>query len=85
MLRALSAVVRSVPDGFTVHPKLVRQFTQRDELVAAGEVDWALGEALAYGTLLLEGHDVRLAGQDTRRGTFGHRNAALVDYRTGAE
>ncbi len=47
--------------------------------------DWALGEALAYGTLLLEGRDVRLSGQDTRRGTFGHRNAVYVDYRTGAE
>jgi 2-oxoglutarate dehydrogenase E1 component len=44
-----------------------------------------MGEALAYGTLLLEGRDVRLAGQDTRRGTFGHRNAAVVDYLTGAE
>ena len=48
-------------------------------------MDWALGEALAYGTIVLEGRDVRLCGQDTRRGTFGHRNAVYVDYRTGAE
>ena len=48
-------------------------------------MDWALGEALAYGTVVLDGHDVRLCGQDTRRGTFGHRNAVYVDYRTGAE
>ncbi|HEX6392307.1 MAG TPA: multifunctional oxoglutarate decarboxylase/oxoglutarate dehydrogenase thiamine pyrophosphate-binding subunit/dihydrolipoyllysine-residue succinyltransferase subunit [Acidimicrobiales bacterium] len=75
----------SFPEGFTVHPKLVRVFENRAKLWEGGEVDWALGEALAYGTLLLEGHDVRLAGQDTRRGTFGHRNAAVVDYRTGAE
>ncbi|MHB8506471.1 MAG: multifunctional oxoglutarate decarboxylase/oxoglutarate dehydrogenase thiamine pyrophosphate-binding subunit/dihydrolipoyllysine-residue succinyltransferase subunit, partial [Acidimicrobiales bacterium] len=75
----------TVPDGFTVHPKLVRVFESRAKLWAGGEVDWALGELLAYGTLLLEGHDVRLAGQDTRRGTFGHRNAALVDSVTGAE
>jgi 2-oxoglutarate dehydrogenase E1 component len=73
------------PEGFTVHPKLVRVFETRAKLWAGGEVDWALGEALAYGTLLLEGRDVRLAGQDSRRGTFGHRNAAVVDYLTGAE
>ena len=68
-----------------VHPKLVRVFETRAKLWASGQVDWALGEALAYGTLLLEGRDVRLSGQDTRRGTFGHRNAAVVDYLTGAE
>ncbi len=73
------------PEGFTVHPKLVRQFEQRDKLVADGEVDWALGEALALGSLLVEGTNVRLTGQDTRRGTFSHRHAVLVDYATGAE
>jgi 2-oxoglutarate decarboxylase len=73
------------PDGFTVHPKLVKVFDTRAKLWADGRADWALGEALAYGTLLLEGSDVRLAGQDTRRGTFGHRNAALVDARTNEE
>ncbi|MDQ2727914.1 MAG: multifunctional oxoglutarate decarboxylase/oxoglutarate dehydrogenase thiamine pyrophosphate-binding subunit/dihydrolipoyllysine-residue succinyltransferase subunit [Actinomycetota bacterium] len=73
------------PEGFTVHPKLVKVFDNRAKLWADGRADWALGEALAYGTLLLEGHDVRVSGQDTRRGTFGHRNAALVDYRTGQE
>ena len=73
------------PEGFTVHPKLVRIFDSRSKLWASGEADWALGEALAYGTLVLEGRDVRLAGQDSRRGTFGHRNAAVVDYRSGSE
>jgi 2-oxoglutarate dehydrogenase E1 component len=48
-------------------------------------VDWALAEALSFGSLLLEGADVRLAGQDTRRGTFSHRHAVLVDHVTGAE
>ena len=52
---------------------------------AGGQVDWALGEALAVGSLLLEGVDVRLTGQDTRRGTFSQRHAVLVDYATGAE
>ena len=79
------AALSDFPEGFTVHPKLVRVFDTRAKLWASGEADWALGEALAYGTLLLEGRDVRLAGQDTRRGTFGHRNAAVVDYTTGNE
>jgi 2-oxoglutarate dehydrogenase E1 component len=84
VLRALSSVVRSVPDGFTVHPKLVRQFAQRDELVATGEVDWALAESLAIGSLMYQGVNVRLTGQDTRRGTFSQRHDVLVDY-TNAE
>jgi len=74
-----------VPEGFTIHPKLARQFEQRAAVVAEGEVDWTLGEALAFGSLLLEGTDVRLAGQDTRRGTFSQRHAVLVDYTTGNE
>src|SRR6202162_3510043 len=85
VLQALSSVVRSVPDGFTIHPKLERQFTQRDELVASGQVDWALAEALAIGSLMYEGVNVRLTGQDTRRGTFSHRHAVLVDYANGEE
>ncbi|HET9071357.1 MAG TPA: thiamine pyrophosphate-dependent enzyme, partial [Acidimicrobiales bacterium] len=84
-LQRVVDALATVPEGFTVHPKLVRVFDNRAKLWAGGEADWALGEMLAYGTLLLEGHDVRLAGQDTRRGTFGHRNAALVDSVTGAE
>jgi 2-oxoglutarate dehydrogenase E1 component len=84
-LDRIASALHEAPEGFTVHPKLVRVFDTRAKLWAGGEADWALGEALAYGTLLLEGHDVRLAGQDTRRGTFGHRNAALIDVRTGAE
>jgi len=85
VLHALTSVVRSVPDGFTVHPKLVRQFAQRDEMVAGGQVDWALAEALAIGSLMYEGVSVRLTGQDTRRGTFSHRHAVLVDYANGEE
>ena len=85
VLQALSSVVRSVPDGFTIHPKLERQFAQRDELVASGHVDWALAEALAIGSLMYEGVNVRLTGQDTRRGTFSHRHAVLVDYANGEE
>ena len=85
VLRALSSLVRSVPEGFTIHPKLERQFAQRDELVAQGQVDWALAEALAIGSLMYEGVNVRLTGQDTRRGTFSHRHAVLVDFANGDE
>jgi 2-oxoglutarate dehydrogenase E1 component len=84
-LQALALAGQAVPDGFTLHPKLANQFAQRRQLIEAGEVDWAYGESLAIGSLLLEGVDVRLTGQDTRRGTFSHRHAVLVDYATGDE
>jgi 2-oxoglutarate dehydrogenase E1 component len=73
------------PEGLNVHPKLARQLETRANLYAGGEVDWSLAEALAFGSLLLEGTDVRLTGQDTRRGTFSQRHAVLVDYHTGDE
>ena len=72
------------PAEFNVHPKLLRQFEQRDVMWRAGEIDWALGEAMAFGTLLDQGISVRLTGQDSRRGTFSHRHSTLVDYETGA-
>ena len=71
------------PEGFTIHPKLARQFEARNSLYAEGEVDWATAEALAVGSLVIEGHPVRLAGQDSRRGTFSQRHAALIDFETG--
>jgi 2-oxoglutarate decarboxylase len=74
-----------VPDGFTVHPKLASQFEARRQLWETGKVDWGTAEALALGTLLSEGADIRLTGQDTRRGTFSHRHSILFDHRTGAE
>ncbi|MHB8663475.1 MAG: multifunctional oxoglutarate decarboxylase/oxoglutarate dehydrogenase thiamine pyrophosphate-binding subunit/dihydrolipoyllysine-residue succinyltransferase subunit [Acidimicrobiales bacterium] len=85
VLDRIAAALHAYPDGFTVHPKLERVFTNRAGAYAGGTVDWALAEAMAYGSLLLEGVDVRLAGQDTRRGTFSHRNSALVDYVNGTE
>jgi len=75
----------SPPEGFTIHPKLAQQFAKRDEMFAAGEVDWALGEAMAMGSLLLEGTSIRLSGQDSRRGTFSHRHSTLVDFETTEE
>jgi 2-oxoglutarate decarboxylase len=75
----------SVPEGFTVHPKLAKQFEARHRMYFDGEVDWALGEAFAFATLLDEGTSVRVAGEDSRRGTFSHRHAVLVDYEDGTE
>jgi 2-oxoglutarate dehydrogenase E1 component len=86
-IRELFGAIDHVPDGFTVHPKLAKQFDTRRQAFADGEgdVDWGLGEALALGSLLQAGIGVRLAGQDSRRGTFSHRHSTLVDYETGAE
>ena len=75
----------TIPDGFRLHPKLAKQFDTRRAMFEGGEVDWALGELMAYGTLLREGTSVRLAGQDSRRGTFSHRHSVLVDYETEDE
>jgi 2-oxoglutarate dehydrogenase E1 component len=85
MLDEIYAALTSVPDGFTIHPKLARQFEQRDVMFRNGEIDWALGEAFAYGSLLVEGTSIRLSGQDSRRGTFSHRHSTLVDYHTTEE
>ena len=77
--------LNTVPEGFTVHPKLARQFEQRDRMFRDGEFDWGLGEAMAFGSLLMEGTSVRLSGQDSRRGTFSHRHSMLVDYLTNTQ
>jgi 2-oxoglutarate decarboxylase len=82
-LDQIFAKLTDYPEGFTVHPKLARQFEAKVQMYDDGEVDWATAEALAYGSLVLEGHPVRLAGEDSRRGTFGHRHAALIDFDTG--
>ena len=73
----------NMPEGFTVHPRLAPQLTRRAAMVANDAIDWGLGEALALGSLLTEGTVVRLVGEDSRRGTFGHRHAVIVDKKTG--
>jgi len=75
----------SLPDGFTVHPRLQPQLARRASMVEENALDWATGELLAFGSLVMDGHPVRVVGQDTRRGTFGQRHAVLVDRYTGTE
>src|SRR5829696_1422009 len=82
-LDQLLARTTTVPEGFNVHPKLTRWLEQRAGALERNAVDWALGEALAFGSLLQEGRTIRLSGQDTRRGTFSQRHSVLVDQQTG--
>lgn len=78
-------VLTTFPSDFQVHPKLKKQISKRADMLKEDRVDWAGGEALAFGSLLLEGFKVRLAGQDSRRGTFSQRHSVLVDHRTEEE
>jgi 2-oxoglutarate dehydrogenase E1 component len=80
VLDRITTALVTWPDGFNVHPKLERVLKARRTNFDKDQVDWATGEALAFGSLLLEGTPVRVAGQDTRRGTFSQRHAALVDH-----
>ncbi|MGW1891173.1 multifunctional oxoglutarate decarboxylase/oxoglutarate dehydrogenase thiamine pyrophosphate-binding subunit/dihydrolipoyllysine-residue succinyltransferase subunit [Streptomyces sp. NPDC002004] len=75
----------NIPDHITVHPRLLPQLQRRAAMVEDGTIDWGMGETLAVGSLLLEGTPVRLAGQDSRRGTFGQRHAVLIDRETGED
>jgi 2-oxoglutarate decarboxylase len=89
-LGVLNEELLAVPDGFTVHPKLVKQLEQRREAVDPEHPDearivWAHGEALAFASLLTEGIPIRLTGQDTERGTFSQRHLVLHDPKTGQE
>jgi 2-oxoglutarate dehydrogenase E1 component len=85
-LREVGAALARVPAEFNINPKIARQLEQKKQAIETGEgIDWATGEALAFGTLLLEGHRVRLSGEDVQRGTFSHRHAYLVDQKTQAE
>jgi 2-oxoglutarate dehydrogenase E1 component len=74
-----------VPDGFNINNKIKRLLdTRMKALTENHPVDWGFAEALAFGTLMLEGTPVRLSGQDSERGTFSHRHAVLYDYKTNA-
>ncbi|MFC5890035.1 multifunctional oxoglutarate decarboxylase/oxoglutarate dehydrogenase thiamine pyrophosphate-binding subunit/dihydrolipoyllysine-residue succinyltransferase subunit, partial [Kitasatospora aburaviensis] len=85
MVKRIAASQVNLPDWLTVHPRLLPQLQRRAGSVEDNTIDWAMGETLAIGSLLMEGHPVRLAGQDSRRGTFGQRHAVLIDRNTGED
>ncbi|MEI2713720.1 MAG: multifunctional oxoglutarate decarboxylase/oxoglutarate dehydrogenase thiamine pyrophosphate-binding subunit/dihydrolipoyllysine-residue succinyltransferase subunit [Nocardioides sp.] len=79
VLKRISDAYTSPPEGFTVHPKVMPQLQRRAASITDGPIDWGTGEILALGSLLMEGRPVRLAGQDSRRGTFVQRFATIID------
>ncbi|MFD0275472.1 multifunctional oxoglutarate decarboxylase/oxoglutarate dehydrogenase thiamine pyrophosphate-binding subunit/dihydrolipoyllysine-residue succinyltransferase subunit, partial [Kitasatospora sp. NPDC127111] len=85
MVKRIAASQVNLPEWLTVHPRLLPQLQRRAASVEDNTIDWAMGETLAIGSLLMEGHPVRLAGQDSRRGTFGQRHAVLIDRNTGED
>ncbi|UOF89083.1 2-oxoglutarate dehydrogenase E1 component [Fodinisporobacter ferrooxydans] len=83
-LQQINESLLEYPADFTVYPKLDRVLQKRRAAFAeGGKIDWALAETLAFATILADGTAIRLAGQDTERGTFGHRHVVLHDAKTG--
>jgi 2-oxoglutarate dehydrogenase E1 component len=86
LLHKVMQALTMFPENFKVHPKLEPQFKKRQQLFFEdNKVDWALAEALAFGTLLCDGTPLRLCGQDSTRGTFSQRHLVLADLNTGQE
>ena len=84
-LQKVGEAISRVPESLEINPKIARQMKAKAQMIASGQgIDWATGEALAFGTLLAEGMPVRLSGQDCGRGTFSQRHSVLVDQSTEA-
>jgi 2-oxoglutarate dehydrogenase E1 component len=82
-LREVGGALTRVPEKFNLHRTLRRILDNKRKMIESGQgLDWATAEALAFGTLLVEGKPVRLSGQDSGRGTFSHRHAVLIDQET---
>lgn len=82
-LKRIGKVLTTVPDGFKVNSKILRQLKAKEKMLETGEgFDWAMAEGLAFGALVDDGFAVRLSGQDCGRGTFSHRHAVLYDQET---
>jgi len=83
-LKDIGLKLSTIPSNLNIHKQLDKIFAARKETIEKGSgIDWGTAEALAFGTLLLEGNHVRLSGQDVQRGTFSHRHAVLIDQNTG--
>jgi 2-oxoglutarate dehydrogenase E1 component len=84
-LKEIGARISATPAGFNVHRTIQRFLDGRKAMIETGQgIDWAMGEALAFGTLLDEEHRVRLSGQDCERGTFSQRHSVLIDQESEA-
>ncbi|WP_435876219.1 multifunctional oxoglutarate decarboxylase/oxoglutarate dehydrogenase thiamine pyrophosphate-binding subunit/dihydrolipoyllysine-residue succinyltransferase subunit [Saccharopolyspora shandongensis] len=84
-LEHISEAQINLPEGFTPHPRVKPVLERRAKMGREGGIDWAFGELLAFGSLVMEGRQVRLTGQDSRRGTFGQRHSVLIDRKENAE
>jgi multifunctional 2-oxoglutarate metabolism enzyme len=83
-IQHITQKISLVPEGFNINPKMVGQLARRAKMgEGASPMDWAFAEAMAYGSLVLEGTRVRLSGQDSGRGTFSQRHAVMYDTQTG--
>ena len=78
LLENIAQKINHIPESFQAHKKIRKLFADRERMVKENKLDWAMGELLAYGSLLTEGYPIRLSGQDTRRGTFSHRHSYIV-------
>ena len=85
LVEAIGNAHGNEPEGFSVHPKLAQLLQKRVEMSRSGGIDWGFGELLAFGSLLVEGVNVRLAGQDSLRGTFVQRHSVFYDRNNGQE
>ena len=85
VVELIGAAHSNIPPAFNVHPKLQQLLAKRVEMSREGGIDWGFGELLALGSLLVEGVNVRMSGQDTRRGTFVQRHAVFHDRENGQE
>ncbi len=85
VLHRIGDAFSSPPAGFAVHTKLQQLMTRRTAMTREGGIDWAMGELIAFGSLLMEHIPVRLAGQDSQRGTFVQRHSVLIDAKTAEE
>jgi 2-oxoglutarate dehydrogenase complex dehydrogenase (E1) component-like enzyme len=84
-LNSVLEVISRVPENFALHPKLVKLLEVRGRSLVDDHVDWSVAESLAFGALLTNGISIRMAGQDSRRGTFSQRHAVFIDQETGEE
>ncbi|WP_020525036.1 multifunctional oxoglutarate decarboxylase/oxoglutarate dehydrogenase thiamine pyrophosphate-binding subunit/dihydrolipoyllysine-residue succinyltransferase subunit [Catelliglobosispora koreensis] len=85
LVAKIGAAHTALPEGFTPHKRVQQLLERRAKMAVEGDIDWGFGEIIAFGSLLAQGVTVRLSGQDSRRGTFVQRHAAIVDSKTGGD